>query len=65
MFKKIIDSYKFSVPFLSFMIFLKFSIDIFYGESFGDSIFFEGVMLLSLFISMSINFLKNVKSHPI
>ena len=45
MFKKIKDSYNFSVPVLSLTIFLKFAVDIFYdifyGESFGDSISFE------------------------
>lgn len=64
MLRKIIDAYNFSVPFLSFMIFSKFSVDIFYGESFGDSIFFERVMLISLFISMGIHIYKNMKNHP-
>ena len=49
MFKKIKDSYNFSIPVLSLTIFLKFLLDIFYGESFGDSISFERVMLLTLF----------------
>ena len=45
MFKKIKDSYNFSIPVLSLTIFLKFAVDIFYDifsiESFGDSILFE------------------------
>ena len=68
MFKKIKDSYNFSVPVLSLTIFLKFSLDIFYdifyGESFGDSIFFERVMLLTLFFSMGIHIYKNMNNHP-
>ena len=64
MLKKIKDSYNFSVPVLSLMIFLKFSIDIFYGESFGDSILFERSMLLALFISMGIHIYKNMENHP-
>ena len=68
MFKKIKDSYNFSVPVLSLTIFLKFSLDIFYdifyGESFGDSIFFERVMLLTLFFSMGIHIYKNMENHP-
>ena len=66
--KKIKDSYNFSVPVLSLTIFLKFSLDIFYdifyGESFGDSIFFERVMLLTLFFSMGIHIYKNMNNHP-
>ena len=42
MFKKIKDAYNFSIPFLSCMIFAKFSVDIFFDifsiEGFGDSI---------------------------
>ena len=68
MFKKIKDSYNFSVPVLSLTIFLKFSVDIFYdifyGESFGDSILFERSMLLALFISMGIHIYKNMENHP-
>lgn len=68
MFKKIKDSYNFSIPVLSLTIFLKFSLDIFYdifyGESFGDSIFFERVMLLTLFFSMGIHIYKNMNNHP-
>ena len=64
MFKKIKDSYNFSVPVLSLTIFLKFSLDIFYGESFGDSIFFERVMLLTLFFSMGIHIYKNMNNNP-
>ncbi len=68
MFKKIKDSYNFSIPFLSCMIFTKFSVDIFndifYGETFGDSILFERSMLLALFISMGIHIYKNMENHP-
>lgn len=68
MFKKIKDSYNFSVPVLSLTIFLKFSLDIFYdifyGESFGDSISFERTMLLTLFICMGIHIYKNMENHP-
>lgn len=64
MFKKIKDSYNFSIPFLSCMIFTKFAVDIFYGESFGDSILFERSMLLALFISMGIHIYKNMENHP-
>ena len=68
MLKKIKDSYNFSVPVLSLTIFLKFSLDIFYdifyGESFGDSIFFERVMLLTLLFSMGIHIYKNMNNHP-
>ena len=68
MFKKIKDSYNFSVPVLSLTIFLKFAVDIFYDifsiESFGDSILFERSMLLALFISMGIHIYKNMKNHP-
>ena len=64
MFKKIKDSYNFSIPVLSLTIFLKFSLDIFYGESFGDSISFERTMLLALFISMGIHIYKNMENHP-
>ena len=68
MFKKIKDSYNFSIPVLSLTIFLKFSLDIFYdifyGESFGDSIFFERVMLLTLFFSMGIHIYKNMNNNP-
>ena len=68
MFKKIKDSYNFSVPVLSLTIFLKFSLDIFYdifyGESFGDSISFERVMLLTLFFSMGIHIYKNMNNNP-
>ena len=64
MFKKIKDSYNFSVPVLSLTIFLKFSLDIFYGESFGDSISFERTMLLTLFICMGIHIYKNMNNHP-
>ena len=68
MFKKIKDSYNFSVPVLSLTIFLKFSLDIFYdifyGESFGDSILFERSMLLALLISMGIHIYKNMENHP-
>ena len=59
MFKKIKDSYNFSIPVLSLTIFLKFAVDIFYDifsiESFGDSILFERSMLLALLISMGIH----------
>ena len=68
MFKKIKDSYNFSVPVLSLTIFLKFAVDIFYDifsiESFGDSILFERSMLLALFISMGIHIYKNMENHP-
>ena len=68
MFKKIKDSYNFSIPFLSCMIFTKFAVDIFYDifsiESFGDSILFERSMLLALFISMGIHIYKNMENHP-
>ena len=64
MFKKIKDSYNFSIPVLSLTIFLKFSLDIFYGESFGDSISFERTMLLTLFICMGIHIYKNMENHP-
>ena len=68
MFKKIKDSYNFSIPVLSLTIFLKFSVDIFYDifsiESFGDSILFERSMLLALFISMGIHIYKNMENHP-
>ena len=50
------------------MIFTKFSVDIFndifYGETFGDSILFERSMLLALFISMGIHIYKNMENHP-
>lgn len=50
------------------MIFTKFAVDIFYdifyGESFGDSILFERSMLLALFISMGIHIYKNMENHP-
>ena len=66
--KKIKDSYNFSVPFLSCMIFTKFAVDIFYDifsiENFGDSILFERSMLLALFISMGIHIYKNMENHP-
>ena len=68
MFKKIKDSYNFSIPVLSLTIFLKFAVDIFYDifsiESFGDSILFERSMLLALFISMGIHIYKNMENHP-
>ena len=68
MFKKIKDSYNFSIPVLSLTIFLKFSLDIFYdifyGESFGDSILFERSMLLALLISMGIHIYKNMNTPP-
>ena len=68
MLKKIKDAYNFSVPFLSCMIFTKFAVDIFYdifyGERFGDSIFFERVMLLTLFFSMGIHIYKNMNNNP-
>ena len=68
MFKKIKDSYNFSIPFLSCMIFTKFAVDIFYDifsiESFGDSILFERSMLLALFISMGIHIYKNMNTPP-
>ena len=68
MFKKIKDSYNFSIPVLSLTIFLKFAVDIFYDifsiESFGDSILFERSMLLALFISMGIHIYKNMNNHP-
>ena len=68
MFKKIKDSYNFSIPVLSLTIFLKFLLDIFYdifyGESFGDSISFERVMLLTLFFSMGIHIYKNMNNNP-
>ena len=50
------------------MIFTKFSVDIFYdifyGETFGDSILFERSMLLALFFSMGIHIYKNIENHP-
>ena len=64
MFKKIKDAYNFSIPFLSCMIFAKFSVDIFSIESFGDSILFERSMLLALFISMGIHIYKKMENHP-
>ena len=68
MFKKIKDSYNFSIPVLSLTIFLKFSLDIFYDifsiESFGDSILFERSMLLALLISMGIHIYKNMNTPP-
>ena len=68
MFKKIKDSYNFSVPVLSLTIFLKFAVDIFYDifsiESFGDSILFERSMLLALLISMGIHIYKNMNTPP-
>ena len=68
MFKKIKDSYNFSIPVLSLTIFLKFAVDIFYDifsiESFGDSILFERSMLLALLISMGIHIYKNMNSPP-
>ena len=68
MFKKIKDSYNFSIPVLSLTIFLKFAVDIFYDifsiESFGDSILFERSMLLALLISMGIHIYKNMENHP-
>ena len=68
MFKKIKDSYNFSIPVLSLTIFLKFSVDIFYdifyGESFGDRLSFERTMLLTLFISMGIHIYKNMNNNP-
>ena len=68
MFKKIKDSYNFSIPVLSLTIFLKFAVDIFYDifsiESFGDSILFERSMLLALFISMGIHIYKNMNTPP-
>ena len=66
MFKKIKDSYNFSIPVLSLTIFLKFAVDIFYDifsiESFGDSILFERSMLLALLISMGIHIYKNMNT---
>ena len=68
MFKKIKDSYNFSIPVLSLTIFLKFAVDIFYDifsiESFGDSILFERSMLLALLISMGIHIYKNMNTPP-
>ena len=68
MFKKIKDAYNFSIPFLSCMIFAKFSVDIFFDifsiEGFGDSILFERSMLLALFISMGIHIYQNMENHP-
>ena len=68
MFKKIKDSYNFSLPVLSLTIFLKFAVDIFYDifsiESFGDSILFERSMLLALLISMGIHIYKNMNTPP-
>ena len=68
MFKKIKDSYSFSIPVLSLTIFLKFAVDIFYDifsiESFGDSILFERSMLLALLISMGIHIYKNMNTPP-
>ena len=68
MFKKIKDSYNFSIPVLSLTIFLKFAVDIFYDifsiESFGDSILFERSMLLALLISMGIHIYKNMNIPP-
>ena len=68
MFKKIKDSYNFSIPVLSLTIFLKFAVDIFYDifsiESFGDSILFERTMLLALLISMGIHIYKNMNTPP-
>ena len=68
MFKKIKDSYNFSIPVLSLTIFLKFTVDIFYDifsiESFGDSILFERSMLLALLISMGIHIYKNMNTPP-
>ena len=68
MFKKIKDSYNFSIPVLSLTIFLKFAVDIFYDifsiESFGDSILFERSMLLALLISMGIHIYKNMNNPP-
>ena len=62
MFKKIKDSYNFSIPVLSLTIFLKFAVDIFYDifsiESFGDSILFERS------ISMGIHIYKNMNTPP-
>ena len=59
MLKKIKDSYNFSIPFLSCMIFTKFAVDIFY-----DSILFERSMLLALLISMGIHIYKNMNTPP-
>ena len=68
MFKKIKDSYNFSIPVLSLTIFLKFAVDIFYDifsiESFVDSILFERSMLLALLISMGIHIYKNMNTPP-
>ena len=68
MFKKIKDSYNFSIPVLSLTSFLKFAVDIFYDifsiESFGDSILFERSMLLALLISMGIHIYKNMNTPP-
>ena len=68
MFKKIKDSYNFSIPVLSLSFFLKFAVDIFYDifsiESFGDSILFERSMLLALLISMGIHIYKNMNTPP-
>ena len=68
MFKKIKDSYNFSIPVLSLTIFLKFAVDIFYDifsiESFGDSILFERSMLLALLSSMGIHIYKNMNTPP-
>ena len=68
MFKKIKDSYNFSIPVLSLTIFLKFAVDIFYDifsiESFGDSILFKRSMLLALLISMGIHIYKNMNTPP-
>ena len=68
MFKKIKESYNFSIPVLSLTIFLKFAVDIFYDifsiESFGDSILFERSMLLALLISMGIHIYKNMNTPP-
>ena len=68
MFKKIKDSYNFSIPVLSLTIFLKFAVYIFYDifsiESFGDSILFERSMLLALLISMGIHIYKNMNTPP-
>ena len=68
MFKKIKDSYNFSIPVLSLTIFVKFAVDIFYDifsiESFGDSILFERSMLLALLISMGIHIYKNMNTPP-
>ena len=68
MFKKIKDSYNFSIPVLSLTIFWKCAVDIFYDifsiESFGDSILFERSMLLALLISMGIHIYKNMNTPP-